>query len=214
MPDTTDETKQQQEIDAELEKKIATLEATKEEIQQKQTTLEQTKAEVTDYEERKAALDKEVERVKNDIAQAKEERRKAEAKDNSFQEKLRNENFEAAKEKFFSKYEYKPEDRSKFLEAFKSFDSQAITSDLIYEDLVKAHVASNAKKYISLEEEVKTLKKNSGLLKENLSSSGFPSDTSPSAGEIELTEDEIRAAKWAHLPIERYKELKSKGKID
>jgi hypothetical protein len=199
---------------SEIEEKVAQLEATEKEIQEKQAALEKTKAEVTDYEQRKAALDLELKRVQDDIIKAKEERRQIDVKDKSFQEKLRAENLEAAKAKFFSQFEYKPEEQAKFLEAFKSFDSQAVNVDLIYNDLLRTRVAMDPHKYIKLEEELKNLRAQAELFNKEGSSSGFPGGGQPGGSSIELTEDEIRAANWSHIPLERYKELKAKGRLD
>ena len=204
----------EQKVAKEQEKAILDLEATQKQIQEEQAKLEATKAEITDYETRKEALDKELERVQSDIAKAKEERRQTELKDKSFQERLRSENLEAAKAKFFSSFNYKPEDKDKLLEAFKKFDSQAVNVDLIYKDLVKAHVSLNADKYVQLENEIKQMKVESEKLNSFQSSSGFSGGETPPVESITLTEDDIRAAKWTGLSLERYKELKAKGLIE
>lgn len=199
---------------SEIEEQVAKLEATEKEIQEKQMLLEKTKAEITDYEQRKAALDQELARVQNEIAKAKEERRLAEMKDKTFQEKLRSENLEAAMAKFFSQFEYTPEEKAKFLEAFKSFDSQAVNVDLIYNDLLRTRVAMEPQKYIKLEEEIKNLRRQAEEFNKAGSSSGFPGGLKPSTQTVELTEDDIRAANWANIPLERYKEMKAKGLLD
>lgn len=196
------------------EQKVADLEATEKEIQEKQAALEKTKAEITDYEQRKAALDLELKRVQGDIAKAKEERRLNEVKDKTFQEKLRSENLEAAKVKFFSKFKYTPEEQEKFLESFKSFDSQAINADLIYNDFLKTRVAMEPQKYIELEEEVNNFRKQAEQFDREGSSSGFPGGNQPNSQTVELTEDDIRAANWANISLEKYKELKAKGRLD
>jgi len=199
---------------SEIEEKVAQLEATEKEVQDKLTTLEQTKAEIKDYEERKAALELELKRVQADIEKAKEERRQLEQKDKSFQEKLREENLQAAKTKLFSQFEYKPEDQQKLLDIFQKFDSGAVNSDLIYEDLLKAHAALNAKKYLELEQEVSRLRSEAAMYKQESSSSAFTGGFRSSTQEVELNEDDIRAAQWAGIPVEKYKELKAKGLLD
>lgn len=197
----------------ELEEKIAQLEAIEKDIQQKQAELEKAKAEIQDYEKRKEALAQELARVQEEITRLKEERREEKEKEESFLEKLRKENFEAAVTRFFNEFGYKPEDQSKFLEAFKKYDSGAVNPDLIYEDLLRAHVALNPKKYISLEKELEKLRESSTSFNAEMSTTGFISGEKTSPG-VELTEDDIRAAKWANIPLERYKELKAKGLID
>jgi len=201
-------------IVSDKEKQVAELEATQKEIQGKQVVLEKTKADVTDYETRKAALDLELQRVQKDISDAKEERRKVDVKDQTFQEKLRGENLESAQTKFFSQFEYKPEERVKFLEAFKSFDSQVVSSDLIFNDLLRTRVSMDPNKYIKLEEELQNLRKRAAEFNQDNSSSGFPGGDRSNSQTTELTEDEIRAANWAKIPIERYKEMKAKGLLD
>lgn len=199
---------------SDLEEQVAKLEATEKEVQEKQSMLEQTKAQVTDYEQKKSALDQELARVQADIVKQKEERRQIDVKDTTFQEKLRGENLEAAKVKFFNQFTYKPEDQSKFIEAFKSFDTQAVNADLIYNDLLKTRVALDPSKYIKLEEETVYLRHQAEEFNKGGSSSGFPDSGMPSGSSNELNEDEIRAANWAHIAPEKYKELKAKGLID
>ena len=205
---------EKEKIVSDKEKQVAALEATEKEIQEKQGVLEKTKADVTDYETRKEALAKELQRVQKDISEAKEERRQVDVKDQTFQEKLRGENLESAKNKFFSQFEYKPEEKVKFLEAFKSFDSQVVSSDLIYNDLLRTRVAMDPNKYIKLEGELQSLREKAAEFNQDNSSSGFSGGDRTNSQTVELTEDEIRAANWAHIPLERYKEMKVKGLLD
>lgn len=196
---------------SEIEDKVAKLEATEKELQAKQAELDKSNVELEEKNKQKAALELELGRVRADITKEKETRRQ---KDLSFEERTRNENLALAKTKFFGKFQYTKEEQDKFLEDFKRFDSNAVSSDLIYLDLLKAHVARNPEKYISLEERVNELSKGSEELKAALSSAGFAAAGGLPATESEgLTKDELQAAQWAGLPPKEYKRLKEQGKI-
>lgn len=190
---------------------VEQLEAKKQELQKEVEGLEAKKSEVADYEARKAALSKEEERLKTEIEKAREERRQ---KDVSFQDRLRTENLEAAKNKFFQQFEYSEEEKAKFDEGFKGFDSGSVNADLIYKDMLKLHVAKNPEKYIEMENRISRLTKEGQIQAADISSSGFEgSSAAPSGGEDGLTKDELLAAQWAGVTPERYKELKSKGLV-
>lgn len=196
------------------EDKVAALEATEKELQLKQAELEASAKSAEEKKSELEALEKEEERVKTDIVSAKEERRRLQVKDQSFQEKMRGENLESAKIKFFEEFGYAPEAQAKFLEEFKVYDSQSVSSDLIYRDMVRTHVAQNPEKYIRLEKEVKRLSKESDVLSAALSASGFTGVGEGVKIETEgLTPDDIRAAEWAHMPLPLYKKYKDEGKI-
>lgn len=193
---------------SDIETKVAELEAKEKEIERTNAELESKKSELADYDSKKEATEAELRRVQADLARAREERR---TKDISFQEKLRNENIEAAKAKFFSKFEYKPEDQAKFLEQFGKFDSQAVNVDLIYKDMIKAHVASNPEKYVEYEEKIKTFSKNSDEFNSGASSSAFAGAGFEARTEIEgLDQNDILAAQRAGITIEKYREYKAK----
>lgn len=193
---------------SDIETKVAELEAKEKEIEQANTLLESKKAEIADYDSKKEALNSELKRVQADIAAAKEERR---AKESSFQEKLRNENLDVAKAKFFSKFDYKQEDQAKFLEIFKTFDSQAVSPDLIYRDMMKAHVASNPEKYVEFEEKIKHFSKNADEFAAASSSSAFAGGGFEAKTELEgLDQNDILAAQRAGISIEKYREYKIK----
>lgn len=193
--------------------KVKELEVAEKELQAKQQEIEASTASLAEKEEKKKALDSELIRVQTDIANAKEERR---VKNVTFEQKLRGENLEQAKAKFFSEFKYEgKEDQEKFLEGFKPYDSQSVNPELIYKDMLRAHVAQNPEKYVDLERTVSKLREN-GVQFETLSASsafsgggGLPSNDS--AG---LTTEDLRAATWAGIDIPTYKRLKSEGKIE
>jgi hypothetical protein len=198
---------------SEITDKVAQLEATEKQLQAKQTELAASTASVEEKQKQKAAMDAELLRVQTDITTAKEERR---TKDATFQEKLRGENLETAKAKFFTEFKYvEPEDQNKFLESFKQYDSQSVNPELIYNDMLKAHVASNPAKYIELERTAARLKE--GGIDFTTAAAGSAFDGAgalPVDNTSGLSADDMRAAQWAGIPVETYKRLKSEGKIE
>lgn len=187
--------------------KVAQLEATEKELQAKSTELEFKKAEIQDFEGKKNALNAELERVQRDVAAARESRR---SQDGTFQEKLRGENLDSAKSKFFTEFGYKPEDQQKFLESFKGFDSGSVNSDLIYRDMMKAHVAQNPEKYVEMERKFTAMSQNSEKFAEFASSGGFAGLGGVKTEVVGLDENDILAAQRIGLPLEKYKEYKVK----
>ena len=198
---------------SEITDKVAELEATEKQLQSKQAELAKSDATLAENVEKKKALDAELARVQTDITTAKEERRQ---KDSTFQERLRSENLETAKAKFFSEFKYeKPEDQSKFLDGFKKYDTQSVNPELIYKDMITAHVATNPERYIELERTAERLKQGGLDLTTDSAGSAFTASGGlPGTETAGLSMDEIRAAQWAGIPTETYKRLKSEGKID
>jgi DNA repair exonuclease SbcCD ATPase subunit len=198
---------------SEITERVAQLEATEKQIQERQAALAASATAVEEKEKQKAALDAELARVQGDIVKAKEERRQ---KDSSFQDKVRNENLETAKQKFLAEFKYeKPEDQAKFLEAFKAYDTGAVSPDLIYKDMVKAHVASNPERYIELERTAERLRASGVDFTVSSAGSAFQgSGQLPPNDSAGLSTDDIRAAQWANIPFETYRRLKAEGKLD
>lgn len=196
---------------SEITDKVAQLEATEKQLQAKQTELAASTASVEEKTKQKAALDAELLRVQTDITSAKEERRQ---KDSSFQEKLHKENLETALMKYFNDFKVKPEEQAKFRKDFEGV-SQAVTPELIFKDILKAHVASNPEHFVELERTVERLKESGVDITEASAGSAFAGSGSLPPNETAgLSEDDLRAARWANIPAETYKRLKAEGKID
>jgi|SRR6185436_4569724 len=196
----------------ELEQNVAKLEATQKEIQEKTMALDKVKADTADYESKSAALKAELDRVNSDIARAKDERRQ---KDSTFQDRLRTENLEVAKTKFFAEHKYEPAEQAKLLEEFKKHDSGSVNPDLILNDFRRTHVALNTEKYLKLEEDMNRLRSNSEEFNRLASSTGFSGASMGVKTEDNgLSKEDIQAAGWAGIPLERYKKLKAEGKVD
>lgn len=196
---------------ADIKTEVELLEKTQKEVQDKQAELEKVKAATSDYESRKTALNLELERVTKDITTAKEERRK---KDESFEEKFSKEQFQKASDKFFAKFKYEPDAQKTLIAKYEKVKSGSMDAELIFSDLMAAHVSLNPQKYVEMEERVGMLTQKSEEFKAAMSSaagagSGFSVRTEDNA----LTPDEIKAAQWAGILPETYKRLKSEGKI-
>lgn len=160
-------------------------------------------------------MDKELERVQKAITDAKESRRQQEEGDKSVSVRIRNENLEVAKEKFFAETGVKPEDQAKFLEEFKTFDSGAINSDLIVRDMKKTFASLHVDELLEMQKKVNELSANSDEFKAAMSSSGFQGAgrEGPAGGGEGMTPEDLQAAQWAGIPIEKYKELKKQGRV-
>lgn len=201
---------------SDIKDKVAELEATETALQAKKTELEAVSAETetakADKQTQMDAMTAELARVQSDIAAAKEERRKAQEKDTSFQQKLRDENLEAAKLSFFTKFNVKPEEQASFLEQFKKFDSQAVNADLIVRDMRATYAYLHADELIDTKQKVDILAEGSEELKAQMSSMGFTGGSPPPDGSG-LTAEDIQAAQWAGIPLETYKQLKAQGKV-
>ena len=195
---------------AELEDNVAKLEATKVELEQQTADLEKVKAETADYTVKKDGLTTELERVQTDITKAKEDRRQ---KDTSFQDKLRGENLTIAKEKFFGEFKYTDEERTRLEAEFPKYDSNSVSADLIYKDMLKAHVARDPQKYVELERNVNRLTAESEEFKARISGSGFMTGGLPATDSMGLSKEDIQAAQWAGIPLQEYARLKKEGKI-
>ena len=199
---------------SEITDKVAELEATEAKIKQKQEELEKSNLEVDDKTKQKAALDAEVARVQKEIVDAKELRRNGEM---SFQEKLQTENLESAAKKVFEELGIdKPEDQAQFLESFKKTKPDAITVDSLSKAMRTKYAAEHADELIASRNREKELESGAADFSADASSSGAMGArlAAPTAGNDSLDADDIAAARWAGIPLEKYKELKKKGLLD
>lgn len=203
----------------ELEGRVAELEATETKLAEKTKELEKVGQDVTATEEAKTkakadleALKAEQDRVKADIAKAKSERR---SEDSNFQQKLRGENLEAAKEKVLSEFGItEPAAQSQLLEEFKKFDTGAVNAELIARDMRKAYASLHADELLETQRRVKVLSEGSDSLREALSSTSFSgSGLGVREESTDLSPEDIQAARNIGMPLERYKQLKKEGKI-
>ncbi|MEM5785009.1 MAG: hypothetical protein QW469_00520 [Candidatus Aenigmatarchaeota archaeon] len=187
------------------------LEKIKEELEIKKQELEKMKNEIEDYENKKVALEKELSRVQEQIKSSREEKRK---KDEELSEKLRAENLEKAKSKIISEFGYQDKEKlNTLLEVFNKIDDGSLTEDKIYNSLLQAHLILNSNKYIEIEKKLKEMGKSAEDLVKDLSTSSMEGINKEQTEDLILTKEDIEAAKWAGIPLERYKELKLKGKI-
>jgi DNA repair exonuclease SbcCD ATPase subunit len=198
----------------ELAQREAQLQEKEKEITLQKDELAKQKGEVADIEAKKEALGKESARVQEDLTKLREEKRELLAKDKTFEEKFRNEQLKKAEDWFFSAYQYEPDKKALVLAEFKKLDNGSLDVDNIKRDFLRARLSLEPDKYAKLEAEMDGYKKEAENMKSQISSSGFlglhnsiPSDT------VELDREDIIAAQWAGLPLARYKELKSRGKI-
>lgn len=197
---------------ADIQQEIEELEKKEEEIKQKQAELESIKSTVEDYENKKIALEKELERIKADLEETRRQRRE---KDETFQEKFRAEQLEKAKQKFFANFKYSdPESQKKLLETFEKIKGDSVDADLIYQDLVRAHLVLNPEKYINLEKKVEELAGSAEEFLKGQSSSAFVGISKEvSTEEIELTPEDREAIKFSGIPEAAYRELKKRGRV-
>jgi len=195
-----------------LQQQIEELEKTEQELKTKQEELEKVKTTVEDYENKKQALEKELERITADLTAKREERRQ---KDLSFQEKFEAEQKAKATEKFFKDFGYSdPETQKNLLEVFERVKSGSIDADLIYKDLVRAHLILNPDKYIQLEQKVKSIAGNVDEFLKGVSSSAFAGlSHKVESEEVELTPEDIEAMKFSGISEQAYKDLKRRGKV-
>lgn len=201
------------EANAKLEEMNQSLETAKANLEKIQADTTQTEEAKKKAEEAVAALEKEKARVLGDIEAMKAERRSYEG----FESKVRSENLEIAKERFFKQFgdEYASEEsKQRLLREFEKFDSKSVNAELILKDLLRAHVAMNPEKYVSLESTVKKLSEGSDEFKAMLSGSGFPGGGTRSPSTYEgLDKEDIMAAEWAGIPLAQYAKLKQEGRI-
>jgi chromosome segregation ATPase len=198
--------------DNELQKQIEELEKTEQELKTKQEELEKIKTTVEDYGNKKSALEKELERITADLTAKREERRQ---KDLTFQERFEEEQKAKAKKRFFENFGYSdPESQKKVLEVFERIKSGSVDADLIYGDLVKAHLVLNPEKYIQLEQKIKQFSGNVDDFLKNVSSSAFSGlGKETKTEEVELTPEDMEAIRITGIPEMAYRDLKRRGKI-
>lgn len=191
------------------------LEQKQKEIEEKEKELESKKAEIQNYEEQKTALTQEKERLLSDIEKARAEKREAEKKEVSFQEKFKNEQLEKAKTKFFQEFGYtEKEKQDAVLGQYTSLNSQSVDAENIYNELVKIHVSNNAGRYIEFERKAIKFAGSADKFLESSSASAFAgSGASEIEQQVELTEDDIMAAQWSGTPLETMRKLKKEGKV-
>jgi hypothetical protein len=194
---------------SEIEMKLAELQTAEEGVKTKQAELEKATLDVEEKGKQKSALDAELARVQADIATAKASRR---TEDESFQTKLQRENLQAASSRVFTDLGIKPEDQAKFLEGFKT---DAVSVDGIAKELRTKFGAEHADELIQAKIVMDRLAAGSEDIKREMSSAGFAG-----AGFAEhkddqgLDSEDIAAAKFSNMSVERYRELKSKGKLE
>jgi hypothetical protein len=194
---------------SEIETKLAELQQAEANVKAKQAELDKATLDVEEKGKQKAALDAELQRVQADIAAAKESRRK---EDESFQTKLQKENLQTAASKVFNDVGIKPEDQAKFLEGFKP---EAVSVDGIATELRKKYASEHADDLIQRKVITDRLAAGSEDFARQMSSAGFSG-----AGFAEhndgqgLDEDDIAAAKFSGMSVERYRELRNKGKLN
>jgi len=198
--------------DNELQKQIEELEKTEQELKTKQEALEKIKTTVEDYENKKSALEKELERITADLAAKREERRQ---KDLTFQERFEEEQRAKATKKFFADFGYSdPESQKKVLEVFERIKSGSVDADLIYGDLIKSHLILNPEKYIQLEQKIKQLSGNVDEFLKSASGSAFSGlGKETREEEVELTAEDREAIRITGIPEAAYRDLKRRGKI-
>jgi DNA repair exonuclease SbcCD ATPase subunit len=195
-----------------LEEQINDLEKEEKEIEEKKQELEKIKEEVEDYEKQKEALEKELQRVKSLLEETRKQKRQ---ENETFQEKFYKEQLEKAKQRFFEKFKYTdPQAKDELLRVFERIKSDAIDADLIYNELLKAHLVINADKYVQLEEKISQLSGGAEEFIKNQSSMAFKGvSQSVLEEEIELTPEDYEAMKFAGIPESLYRRLKKEGKI-
>ena len=197
---------------ADIEQQLTELQQQEAALVQQKSELEKAKTETADYEAKKVALEKEHERILKAIDA---DRIQKNSSDKSFAEKLRQENLAKARQKFIVEHGYqdKPDALKSLDETFKKFDSGSMTAENIEDDFFAAHIKLNTSKYKEMENTVQTLKKQADEYTKSASGSAFDGAGSPPIEEVQLTPEDLQAARWANIPLEKFRELKAKGKI-
>lgn len=195
-----------------IEDTIKDLEAKKASLESDIAKLEPIKGEVKQAEEKKEALLKEHQRILADITAARTDKKSATAPD--IGTKLREENLQKAINQASIElgYDKNPDGLKALQEEFKKFDSGAINTENIYNDIIRTHAALNAHKYIQMEKDAKRGSAEANNLNANMSTSGFATGTVVTQ-EVQLDKEDIEAANRIHMPIDTYKKLKAEGKI-
>jgi hypothetical protein len=155
------------------------------------------------------------ERVLADIAEKRKEKEALNASDKTFQAKFREEQKAKAESKFFSEFKYEDEAKKKeLLDTFSRLDSGSVDADNIYTDMVRAHLYLNPDKYIGIERQAAKFAGSADEFMKAQSTSAFTGAGNLPTGEtVELDELDIKAAQFAGIPIEVYKDLKRRGKV-
>ena len=195
-----------------VEQGLEALQKLEGDLKTKQEEFDKLKTLTAEEQSKKAALEQELSRVQKQIDESRESKRKEES---SFTGQLRDENLEKAKQRIIKDmgYEGKPEAIKALEDTFAKLDSKAITEDKIYDDLLSAHAVLNRARYANIEKTMKEQQQEADRLKE-IMSSGVSLGNQPTPIEsVTLSPEDIAAAKWAGIPIEKYKELRSRGKV-
>ena len=184
-------------------------------IQEKEAKLaelDQQIADKTKDKEAVEALGKEKDRILTDVSALRETRRKEEANQLTT---FRNENLQKAKQNVMLKFGYKSEEMPTLEDEFKKIDSGAVSADLIEKDYIKAHIALNPERYLKAEEELNRLKSSGDVMVADASTmaSMGAGEGMPAIADVQLTPEDIEAARFSGTSLEIMKDLKRRGKI-
>jgi uncharacterized protein (DUF3084 family) len=198
-----------------FEEAVKELEAKEKELEEEKVKLETVKGETQEYETKKQALESETKRILDELVIARKQKEEAKQKDVSFQEKFKEEQKQKALLKFFEEFKYESEDSKKILlSTYQKIDSGSVDSENIYRDLVKSHLIANSDKYIGLEKKINQISGSAEEFLKSSASSGFSGSASGIREDsVDMTRDDVEAAKFSGLPIETYMDLKKRGKI-
>lgn len=176
-----------------------------------ETKVTESRAAAEEMAKKNEALAQEQKRVMELIEAARKDKNNV----SQFESRLREENLQKAKQKFIKDYGYEGNvEKIKTLEdAFQRVDSQSLTDERIYDDFLTAHVRLNRDTYLNLERETKERQEQAERLKVDQSSSATLGLQPSNIESVSLTDDDIKVANWAHIPLDKMKELKAKGKI-
>jgi hypothetical protein len=196
----------------EIKTQLVKLEEEEKELAQKQSELEKVKVETADYEQKKEALTKELDRVQTLINKAREEKRAVEVKDISFQEKFKLEQFQKARERIVKDLNLTDEAKQKSLfEEYNRIKSDAIDADIIYKDLEKAYVSLNAPELLEAKRTLEARIASGADYNANASSAAAAGAGAPSTEDVRLDEGDVFAMKYSGIPREAYKDMKKRG---
>ena len=197
-----------------ISESIEQLQKTEAELKAKQDELEKVKATVTDYEAKAAGLEKEHNRVLEDLKTAREEKDKARQKEESFSEKIISENTQKAKQKVMMELGIKPEDFKTIEEVYSKIQNKPVTEDGIRDELLSVYASKNAKTLIEAKKKLMEQTEAASQYSANASNSGsLGSGFTNPMKEVQLDESDIQAAKWAGVTLEVYKKWRSEGKV-
>jgi hypothetical protein len=195
-----------------MEQGLEALQKLEGDLKTKQEEFDKLKSLTAEEQSKKAALEQELSRVQKQIDESRENKRKEET---TFSSQLRNENLDKIRQRVIKEFGYEGNaDAIKALEeTFKRFDTKAITEDKIYDDYLSAHVVLNKSKLLETAKTLKTQQEEAEKFKAEMSGGVGAGNQPPEGGSVTLTPEDMWAIKWSGIPVEKYKELKSKGKL-